>query len=403
MINAVSTGFAWLGFTVFFLPIGRDLQLSRALVSLLFSGARLERGVQGPVSGWLIDRFGPRPNILIGCCLAGLGFILMARAQSFLTLALVYVFVLSLGFTGGFWSPVAAAINAWFIRYKSLALGVSAGLSALGGAGLVLALSFFIQQWGWRSAALAAGLVTWSVVLPVALVMHRSPESRGLYPDGRTSPPDPERTTTAALGTVDFTVNEALRTFSYWLLAASIAVRMLVTTGITVHLVPIMVWKGLPESTAGYLVSLLAFGGIATNFAFGWLGTRVPRTFLSGLGAMVVATGLVCLLIVPAPWGIYVFLVLLTFAEGSALSNWVLIGDFFGRRTYGTLMGLMAPIHSVGAFVSPIYAGWVYDRWTTYDPAVVTFSALIGLAGIMFFLLRRPDSSQPPRLAARPL
>ena len=51
------------GFTVFFLPLSQDLNLSRAATSLAFSLARAEGALEGPFVGYLIDRFGPRPII----------------------------------------------------------------------------------------------------------------------------------------------------------------------------------------------------------------------------------------------------------------------------------------------------------------------------------------------------
>jgi MFS family permease len=59
------------GFTVFFLPLSQDLGLSRAATSLAFSLARAEGAIEGPFVGYLIDRFGPRPMILVATIDAG--------------------------------------------------------------------------------------------------------------------------------------------------------------------------------------------------------------------------------------------------------------------------------------------------------------------------------------------
>ncbi|MDH4267033.1 MAG: MFS transporter, partial [Deltaproteobacteria bacterium] len=66
LINAVGVGIIYHSFTVFFLPLKRDLEVSSAAISLLFGAARLEGGIEGPVVGHLIDRFGSRRLILIG-------------------------------------------------------------------------------------------------------------------------------------------------------------------------------------------------------------------------------------------------------------------------------------------------------------------------------------------------
>lgn len=62
------------GFTVFFLPLSQDLGLSRAATSLAFSLARAEGALEGPFVGYLIDRFGPRPMILLATVLCGVGY-----------------------------------------------------------------------------------------------------------------------------------------------------------------------------------------------------------------------------------------------------------------------------------------------------------------------------------------
>ena len=61
------------GFTIFFLPLSRELGISRAATSVIFSTARMEGALGGPVIGWLTDRVGPRVMLITGAALAGLG------------------------------------------------------------------------------------------------------------------------------------------------------------------------------------------------------------------------------------------------------------------------------------------------------------------------------------------
>jgi len=44
------------------------------------------------------------------------GFILLSTVHSFLNFFLIYIFVVALGNNAGFYHPVSAAVNAWFIR-----------------------------------------------------------------------------------------------------------------------------------------------------------------------------------------------------------------------------------------------------------------------------------------------
>jgi len=77
------------GFTVFFLPISQDLGLNRAKTSLAFSLARAQGAIAGPLVGYFIDRFGPRPMILIATLLTGIGYIALGWVRSYTAFPLV--------------------------------------------------------------------------------------------------------------------------------------------------------------------------------------------------------------------------------------------------------------------------------------------------------------------------
>ena len=82
-IRMLGGGFHLYGFTIFFLPITQEPGLSRAATSLVFSLARAEGAIEGPVAGYLIDRLGPRPMMLAGIILSGLGYMLLAGIDTY--------------------------------------------------------------------------------------------------------------------------------------------------------------------------------------------------------------------------------------------------------------------------------------------------------------------------------
>ena len=75
-IRLLGGGLHAYGFTVFFLPITQELDLSRAATSLVFSLARAQGAIEGPVAGYCIDRYGPRPVIFVATLLSGVGYML---------------------------------------------------------------------------------------------------------------------------------------------------------------------------------------------------------------------------------------------------------------------------------------------------------------------------------------
>jgi MFS family permease len=390
--NALGMGLLYHGFSVFFLPLKRDLGASSAAISLLYGAARLEGGVEGPLVGYLVDRFGPRLMILVGSSLTGLGLIFLSTAQSFLAFFLIFTFVVALGNNAGFYHPVSAAVNNWFIRRRGLGFAVISAAMNIGGMVMAPALSYLILNYGWRTGAVICGLVILGVCIPAALPIYRSPEVLGLYPDGE--PPPQGRSDGEGAGTSrgiekDFTVGEALKTANFWILNSAITLRVLVTTALMVHLVPISVWKGQDEVTGAYLISLSALGTIVSTLALGSLGDRWSKPFLSALALLPAAAGMVGLMMSAGNFFLYFFPLGLAMAMGTVPINWAQIGDLFGRRSYATLRGMMGVSYGLATFFSPIYAGWMFDRTGSYGIVLLTFSLVLGIAAFLFIGLHR--------------
>ena len=397
LISSVGTGILYHSFTVFFLPLKRDLGVTSAAVSLLYGAARLEGGIEGPAVGYLIDRFGPRKLIIIGTSLCGCGLILLSTVDSFWTFFLIYVFVVSLGSNAGFFHPLSTAVNKWFIRHRGLAFSVIASSGSVGGMIMAPLLSFIILDYGWRMGALFAGCLVLGIGIPAAIPIRHSPESMGLYPDGKPPLKRPEESSARAesiLQDVHFPIREALRTFQFWLLMAGISLRLLVTVALNTHFVPLLVWKGMGEAASAYLVSLFAFVSIPLAIGLGWLGDRWNKARLSSLCIIPNVVAMMGMVFSDGPFFLYFFPFAFAIAMGTAPLNWALIGDFFGRGSYATLRGIMGIGYGTATFLSPIYAGWVFDRTESYTLVLVTFSIIFAVCAVFFAILRPPLSPQ---------
>ncbi len=406
IFNTLAGGTYWTGFSVYFLPVTRDLKLSRATTSLAYGLARLEGGLEGPLVGYLVDRFGPRTMVVAGGALAGLGFMLLSRTNSFTTFLLVYIGVLAMGMNGGFNHGVMAAVNNWFIRRKGLAMSITSMGGSIGGAVITPAVAFIVLSIGWRTGALVSGLAILVVVLPLSVVIRRSPESMGLLPDGDlepaafgqgsagTRPGRPKRYFT----TVDFTVKEALRTPTYWLLATSMGMRIAAHTGVFVHLVPLMVWKERTEAEGAFVVAFVSFASIPLRVMIGWVGDKWAKQKMIGITMILGAISLTILLLSGgALWQLLIFGALFAFAEGASGASWSLIGDFFGRTHFATLRGGVTSVHSLMSMGMPVFAGWIYDTYGSYHWAILPMIGVYLMAAAMFWNLPKP---KPPSRVA---
>jgi MCP family monocarboxylic acid transporter-like MFS transporter 13 len=398
LINGVGTGIIYHSMSVFFLPLKRDLGVSSTAISLLYGAARLEGGFEGPLVGYLIDRFGARKLILIGTTLTGLGLILLTTVESFFTFFLVYVFIVSLGSNAGLFHPISTLVNQWFIRHRGLGFSVITASGSVGGMIMAPLLSFIILNYGWRTGAAVAGFMILAVAIPAALPLKRSPEEMGLHPDGR-APSETRGKTSDPGGQIvverSFSVRQAVRTLHFWLLMTCICLRLMVTVGLNTHFVPLLVWKGMSEATSAYLLGLFALLSVPLAIGLGWIGDRWNKARLSSICILPIILAMMGMIFFQGEAILYFFPVAFAFVMGTTPLNWALIGDYFGRGSYATLRGIMGVGYGTATFLSPIYAGWIFDLTESYNIVLLTFSIIMALAAFFFAVLSPPQSPPP--------
>lgn len=400
--GAISTGFPR-----FFEPIRGDLGISYAAMSLVFSLARAEGGLGAPLVGWLVDKFGSRPMILFGGLTAGIGLMLLAFTQEYWQLVLLFVGVVSVGKTAGLGQTLMATVNQWFVRRKAVALSTLMTAFAGGGAIVVPLLHLGIVSLGWRPTTFIIGLFIALLTLPVAYIIRSRPEDLGLLPDGDRPGIGASRAAARAGGghhpaattrqgepeRHDFTVRQALRTQAFWFLLAGVITRVSATNSIIIHLFPLLTWKGIDEQTATLAASVMFFMAIPLRFLLGVAGGKLSPRKLLFYGMNLGAVGLVGLWLLPQWPALVVFVLGLAIVEGITSVNWIMVGDYFGRARFASLMGAMSVFHNMGMFIAPIYAGWVRDSTGEYTIVLATFAPTFVLSGVMFALARRP---RPP-------
>ncbi len=389
--GALGSGLCMYGFSVFFLPISTTLGLNRAATSLVFSLSRAEGSVEGPIAGILIDRLGPRKVLFAAATMMGLGYILLSRVDSFLTFLLVYMGVISFGFNAGLMHVPVATVNSWFVRKRGLALGIVMACFGLGGAFVPPALSLGIKHFDWRTTAFISGLVVLSVVLPISLVFRRSPESMGLLPDGDKVKANEESAQKSPQGQVDFSVGEALRTRSFWLLTIVTCLRIAGHMGFIVHFVPIMVWRGADETTGALLLGFLALFSVPLRVLIGWAGDRISKARVLAIGCGAGAIAIFLMTYAQPGWQLWVFVALLATGDAAGPMSWALVGDYFGRKRYATIRGAMTAFTGIAAAVMPVAAGMLFDATQSYELTLWISAALLVLASVIFAIMRPPS------------
>ena len=404
-------GSVFYGFSAFFTPMVAEFGWSRAVTSGAYSLSRLEGGVEGPIIGWLIDKFGARKLIFIGVSLTGVGFMVLSRVNSALSLYLIFGLLVTMGFETGFFHATTTATANWFIKKRSRALSFITAGGGFGGAVLVPFLALMITNFGWRWASIVMGIVVLVVGLPLAYVIRSRPEDKGLLPDGEAVVPIPEAAAEAAPidpdgqalpQTVDpeinFTVREAMKTGTFWTFVTAMMLRACILSAIVVHQIPHLVDVGISyEAAAGCLGTMILLS-VPGRLLFGWLGDRFDNRYLLFVTSAIQAVGILIFIQVNTVWMAYLFAVIYALGYGGAIPLTLNFrGRLFGRKAFATLGGMTSALTAVAAVAAPVFAGYVFDVSGSYKVAFYTFLGMVALSGVIFLLIRYPKT--PARLA----
>ena len=159
---------------VFQQPMAADTGWSRTGISLAMTLNFLAMGIAAFFWGMALDRFGPRPVLLAGSTILGLGLVLASRARSVTEFQLLFGVLVGVG-GGAIFAPLMATVASWFERNRSLAVSlVSAGM---GVAPMTVApiAAELVSRTGWRFSQLVIGLAVWALLLPACFLIRRAP------------------------------------------------------------------------------------------------------------------------------------------------------------------------------------------------------------------------------------
>ncbi len=391
-LRVLASGLHSFGFTVFFLPLSQDLNLSRTSTSLAFSLARAEGAIEGPIVGHVLDRYGPKPVIITAVLLMGFGYMLLSAVDGYASFLIVYLGVISLAHAGGFMHAPMVLINTWFIRKRARAITLNSAAFGLGGLLITPLLSLVVQTWGWRWGAAMAGISFLLVGTPFALSIRRSPESMGMLPDGdvpATAPGEEGATERPRVVEADVTVKEALRSFAFWGSVLAAGIRNASYHAVSVHFIPIMVWKGLSQQQAALLLSGYAFLGVVATLSLGWYADKAHKPRLTALICFAAAGAMFLPLLGNSIWLLGLFTVFFAGVEATYSIGWAVVGDLFGRKHYAKIRGYMTFFYTWGGVLGPVIAGAIFDKWQTYEPLLWSLVGVFFIAGVFFASLSK--------------
>ncbi|MAF37786.1 MAG: hypothetical protein CL696_02710 [Chloroflexi bacterium] len=350
-------------------------------------------GMIAPAIGRLADRFGPRWLMPFGLVVAGIAFFVIAGSNSVVMFYGGYVVgrAVSNPVLVGL-VPRTAAVN-FFRTRRNMALALVSTFRPIAGAINIQIISLIAAHQGWRAAYRYLGVLSLVLILPVMLFVRRRPEDIGLLPDGASPDQAGADVGSARPVTPEFswTAKEAVRTHAFWLLLSITALGTLASSSVGFSLVPFLVQDaGLSTATAAGVLSLGTFLAVA-NLFWGYLADRItPRrcliVMMTGAGGMMafllsvdsVAEALLFAVI----WGV--------FSGGlGSLENMVLAG-YFGRGSYGTILGVFSPLQMIALGAGPALASTVRSLAGDFYILYFAMGMAYFLSAVLMFVAKPP-------------
>lgn len=396
--------FQGLGF--FFVALERHFLWSRTVLSVPFSLSRVEGALLGPLEGYLTDKLGSRRMILIGFSILGGGFALFGAVQNVLMYYVAFLVIFLGAGLGGF-IPLIAAINSWFVKHRSKAMGI--GLLGINlGALLAPLLGTAIETFGWRSVAFALAIITWMLAAPIAFLVKNTPEEYGLHPDGN-EPIHPiitsgqeqsatESTRPDLSEEVNLSVGQALRTSSFWAIALTHGFSATAAMTVTVHLAPALTDDNMSLPMVGFVVMTFGVTGALFQLIGGFLGDHFSKPRLISVFVILQSTGILILATLHTPSMAFLFAVLYGAGLGGRIPLLTAIrGDYFGRANFATILGVSQVPMNLIMMGAPVAAGYLFDTLGSYTIPFLGLAVLNYIGAIFILGARKPASPTPKR------
>lgn len=250
------------------------------------------------------------------------------------------------------------------------------------------------------------GGVVLVVGIPLALLMRHRPEHHGCTPDGpggsNAASERPAEAQGVLVEEVNFTLRQALRTRTFWILAVAMVLGQGATVMAFGYRPLLLTDRGLPIGTHFIAARYVPLVGI---LIFGYLGDRYSKRHLLALVAVLNSLSPAAFLAPGIISPVLLYPLISGLGSGTVPLLLAIRADYFGRRAFATIT--VATILATGllgyatAFLT-VLAGMLLDATGSFVP-VLLLSIFVGLAGAVLFLVaREPRSPQPVASAGGP-
>ena len=382
MMAISSPQYVW---TLFTKPFQDGLGATLPAVQITFSIVIVLQTWLSPLQGYLVDRFGPRLLIALGCVLSGLGWILSAWVTSLLGLYLTYGLFCGIG-TGIVYVGIIGLMVRWFPDRRGFATGMVAAGYGFGAIATTFPIDSMLKSAGHQHTLVVFGVILGLIGAAAALAM-RTPN------DGDVLPPAP-----AMSHDRNVAPRAMLRTPVFWLLFAMMT--MMSTGGLMIISqfaafsrdfgVANVVVFGLAALPLALTVDRITNG--LTRPFFGWLSDRIGRENTMAVAFLMEAVAVTIMVLFRNDALVFVVLsAVVFFGWGEIFSLFPsTLTDTFGTKYATTNYGFLYMAQGVGSVLGGPLAALLHDQTGSWLPVFAIIIAMDVLTGLLALLALKP-------------
>lgn len=281
----------------------------------------------------------------------------------------------------------------WFDRKRGLTNGISSVFVSLGFAISPLVFDYLIESYSWRWAWIILALVTGFGFSIVILIFFRdNPEDCGLEQDGDSSEQVEQQKNKLFKVEKPFTLQEAKRTFPFWVLVVALSMQALYITGFTFNIVSIFEAANMDKTVALAVFVPTSAISIFISLAGGWLSDHIKMKYLLMVFLSGQVVSMISLSLLSPGWS-YVFLIIGNGIVGglfSVLAS-VVWPRFYGRKHLGAISGFAMSSLVFFSALGPLLFSFSFTRMGSYSYAALLCLVIVAINLMLSYKADNPQ------------
>ncbi len=368
-------------FGVFFQSFENDFGLSRTATSSIFSVSMLIAAIFAIISGFALDKYGPKSVVAAMGVFTALGLVLSSRGTELWHFYLSYSLLLSIGM-GGAMPVMIATTSPWFQKGRGLAISIVSSGAGLGAAIIAPLAVSSIALWGWRTSYLLMGIFSLVAVSFFSVFLKLKPAAAGINLKNTDASFNSGNSFAQSTSSSIFTASLVLlRNRIFLMLLAIYVLFSFCLNMVMTHIVPHVTDIGLTRMEGASILSVISIAAVIGRIGTGPITDKFGRLgpcLASGLG---LAITLGWLIFARQLWALYLFAAIFGLSWGGyGVMMLILVADLFGGRRIGLSMGIADSCFLIGAAIGPAFAGFLFDTTNSYVSAFSIALVLIVLS-----------------------